>query len=215
MQSSVLQSTERVHSLISRHLEGEEVDAEMWYSIQEQRRLIDDYFKGRSYGHQFVEKLSTVNKTKPEKKIMWYAVTVNPDTSKVSLEKFIQKCQNLDTLKWVDGDYVYTIEQRGETVEHMGEGYHAHMLLPSLKCMSDVVCNLKKRFPDSAVYVPPPMADVSMYHKYHDYIKGNKEPHKMAKVALDGPWREANRIPVKWEFSALTCVENPTDEVVD
>lgn len=191
-----------------------ENEALLWSAIHAQKTLLDDWARGRSYGRQYIAKMDEVKKTiRPQaNRIRYYAVTVNPDTTKVPLSRFIAKCQDMEALRYVE-DYVYTIEQRGNSEETMGQGYHTHMIIVSKMCPSDLMCNLKKRFKDCAIHIPPPQEHLEGYKKYWEYLKGNKsDEDKMIKVHYDHQWRASQSIPIKWGFSADTCVENPHDE---
>jgi len=62
--------------------------------------------------------------------ILYYFVTINPDTSKISLDDFITKVKNMLSKVCVSSPSYAVIEQRG-TLEkdNVGTGYHAHLLL--------------------------------------------------------------------------------------
>ena len=62
--------------------------------------------------------------------ILYYWVTISPDTTKITIEDFVKKVKNLLCKNCVASPSYAVIEQRG-TIENnnIGEGFHAHCLL--------------------------------------------------------------------------------------
>lgn len=104
---------------------------------------------------------------------------VNPDDVMSAIQKYSKKtCINTIS--------VYH-EQRGETIEEMGMGYHIHMVVEFNKLMakSDVIreaYNPFRGFVDSQSKVD---VRVKRDDKVYDYLTGSKKPEKMARVAID------------------------------
>lgn len=62
--------------------------------------------------------------------ILYYWITISPDTSKITLEEFLKKIKNLLCKNCIASPSYAVIEQRG-TIEddNIGHGFHAHCLV--------------------------------------------------------------------------------------
>ncbi len=89
-------------------------------------------------------------------KYIW--VCVNPN-SLITLEEFLKVIKKAMSKIWMqDTDYLYVLEQRGETIEELGKGFHFHMLYvrPENKKYSEVMRELANTFNKTC--------DTSNYH---------------------------------------------------
>ena len=83
--------------------------------------------------------------------ILYYWVTISPDTTKITIEDFVKKVKNLLCKNCVASPSYAVIEQRG-TIENnnIGEGFHAHCLLKRTNfenySSSQFIRNLKNPF---------------------------------------------------------------------
>jgi hypothetical protein len=120
-------------------------------------------------------------------------ITINPDNSKVVINDFKELVEQSINKKWILGEVYYTFEQRGENLEEMGKGFHAHILMNrNGKRPSEIhreyfntfkhVCGNKKH------------VDVRInknFSETFDYISGKKfKDEKQKKQDIDVLWRQ-------------------------
>ena len=68
--------------------------------------------------------------TKPRsRKVTHLFITINPDTTKISLTDFIAKIHKIATFKCFTSGSTYSFEQRAAYPGDMGKGYHTHMVM--------------------------------------------------------------------------------------
>lgn len=129
-------------------------------------------------------------------------LTINPK-SDVSLQNFkerVEKAANRTMFK----DYLYVYEQRGDTEDSMGNGFHSHLLLKRnldyKPCK--VISNLKNSFKDMTLV---DNKEIFNYHwlddKYKkdkvEYITGLKTGlNKDSKQEMDRIWRKHEDLEV-------------------
>lgn len=129
----------------------------------------------------------------------YYFITVNPKPD-TNLDVFLKLLANFVKRKPVL-DYVYVIEQRGETIEEVGKGFHSHILVswdPKMSkrvrqfcgetfkrvigCNSNKIININK--------IPK-----EYYKDKIDYMTGLKwDPEKDQKIKIDLIFRQKNNI---------------------
>lgn len=146
-----------------------------------------------------IEKLKELHKSKIELSQNFYFLTINPDTSKVSLQTFLKTIEKAISKKWITY-YIYVIEQRGETLEEAGKGYHTHIIFNKGKKHSEVIREMSNSFKK--------MCDVSNYHLFNlkrigdeeknrkiEYITGQKaDEEKHLKQSIDKIFREKEKL---------------------
>lgn len=127
-------------------------------------------------------------------------INVNP-ASNISLFSFLKIIDKFIKRKYIL-DYLYVLEQRGESLEELGKGFHLHMIIKKKESKS--FNTLTK----DAGMVFNPMCDTSNYHffntqyikecdmeKRRNYIIGRKaDPKKHLKQDMDIIWRKENNI---------------------
>jgi len=158
--------------------------------------------------NHIIENIGLTTKVKKINQIKNYThifLTINPPPS-MALNDFINTIdKTLTTSKglkqWIEG-YLYVLEQRGETIEEIGKGFHTHILIKLIghKKKSHIDRELKNNWKNTL--------DIDNYHilniKYIDndeairkqnYILGaKKEDIKHKKQELDVIWRENNSL---------------------
>lgn len=119
-----------------------------------------------------LDKIEKLRKLKdPDIVKEWYFLTVNPDTSKVSLREFMKTIEKSLSKKWINY-YIFVIEQRGETEEELGRGFHTHIIFNKGIKHCKVVKEMSNTFKN--------MCDVSNYHLFN--IKNIGEQEKLRKI---------------------------------
>jgi len=72
--------------------------------------------------------LKEIQENQNEKfKSQFLFITINPKPT-VNLIDFLKVCEKCCIKSWIN-KYCYVIEQRGETLEELGKGFHMHMLI--------------------------------------------------------------------------------------
>lgn len=141
----------------------------------------------------------------------WYFITVRPppDASwgrfKLDWEHWIEKWEN----KWIEYCYVY--EQKGETEDELGKGFHVHCrLLTSAQNYypSHIHRDLSRIF----TYVARQCIDVQPIrnlNKCIDYMSGNKpEEEKLKAVAMDTIWRQTVGLAAEVKKNTRLTIED-------
>lgn len=128
-------------------------------------------------------------------------ITINP-VETVELSKFLKKVKSCVSKKWID-EYLYVIEQRGDSDETVGSGFHCHMFIyhrNETKKWSDVkrevqssfnsVCNTAKSNCLKIMNVTTQNA----YDNFLNYMIGLKKDkgNKRIKQEFDKVFREKN-----------------------
>lgn len=123
-------------------------------------------------------------------------ITINPDPAvnlsvKCMYDKLCKVCKSTRIV-----EYLFSIEQRGETIEEMGKGIHCHILI---KHVFPKFCKLQQHFYNNFKQVIGNIKhidiryckNVSDVNNRINYIKGEKnDDSKMHKVEIDRMWRK-------------------------
>jgi hypothetical protein len=123
-------------------------------------------------------------------------ITVNPDPKynlsvKAMYDKLCKLCKSTRII-----EYLFSIEQRGATLEDMGHGIHAHILI---KHKFPKFCKLHGHFYNAFKTVIGNVKHIDIKHCKNisdvsnriSYIKGDKlEDFKKCKVEIDKIWRK-------------------------
>lgn len=134
----------------------------------------------------------------------WYMLTVRPphdtnfNTFKHNWEHFVSTWSN----KWIS--YIYVYEQKGETPENAGHGFHVHCLFNTSTpnyYPSHVARDAIREFP----YVNKACIkaeSVKCITRAFEYLDGKKEnADKEAAVAIDALWRETLGLPASVKYN--------------
>lgn len=132
-------------------------------------------------------------------KIDYFFITVNPKPG-TDLQIFLKLLANFCKRKPVI-DYVYNIEQRGETEADCGTGIHSHMLLYWNADMSGKIRQyLGETFKRVIGFNNNNIININKIPSEYvldkmDYLEGNKwDTEKDAKIKIDKLFREKNNI---------------------
>jgi len=106
------------------------------------------------------------NKTK------YIFLTINPN-AQITLLEFIKTIEKMMTKSWIT-NYLYVIEQRGETLEELGKGFHFHLILekPQAKSYQHMIRELSN--------TANKVCDTSNFHFFN--IKNISEEEKERKI---------------------------------
>jgi len=148
-------------------------------------------------------------------KQVFYFLTVNPKPD-VKLEFFQKQICNFIKRKPIS-DWAYSIEQRGETIETMGKGFHAHFLLTweskSAGKIRQYAGESFKRCIGSNTnnIVNINKIDDTMYQDKMDYLNGLKwDTEKDEKIKIDILFRAKNNISCIYKKDGLQEVPDAT-----
>jgi len=132
-------------------------------------------------------------------KVDYFFLTVNPKPD-VKLDLFLKLLGNFVKRKPVV-DFVYTIEQRGETESECGKGFHSHILLTWDSSMSSKVRQYSgetfKRIigSNNNKIININRIPKEFYQDKLDYMNGLKwDSEKESKIKMDLIFREKNNI---------------------
>jgi len=139
----------------------------------------------------------------------WYMLTIRPPSGKVALTTFtadvhkhVQKWKN----HWVSYEYVF--EQKGETLETMGTGFHTHIIIETNR-PNYYPSHIKKSAATDFPYTNQRAIDVATLKnvvRAKEYIRGCKQAiEKEPAVVMDKPWRAANKLSDL--YNGLTEIE--------
>lgn len=155
----------------------------------------------------FKSKLSTIENTNGER---WYFITVRPphdtiwETFKSDCESFVHKWK----YKWLECTYVF--EQKGETEENIGFGFHWHMRIATDTVNyypSHIKRDLIKIFNyvnKACIKVEP----IKCLERTIEYMKGDKKSKdKELACAMDILWRAKQGIPAEVKVVARQAIE--------
>jgi len=142
-------------------------------------------------------------KPSPKKINGWCLITINPDTTKISLERFISVMEKTFHRKMFKSA-TYVFEQRGEDADDLGRGYHCHAIVQLTEGSKpkDVRRDLVRSFVKckNPTCGNPKHIDVRRLPTSRDkqnayaYISGEKDASKTDKTLMDFEWREINNI---------------------
>jgi len=130
----------------------------------------------------------------------YYFLTVNPDTSKITLPVFLKTIQKALSKRWISY-YEYVIEQRGETEEELGKGYHTHIIFNKGIKHCKVVLEMQNSFKKILDFESPYIRnwfnlkniDDDEKERKTSYILDRKaDPEKWKKQDMDIIFRQKN-----------------------
>jgi len=145
-----------------------------------------------------IEKLRQLHTLNIEVKKEWYFLTINPRPD-ITLTEFMKTIVKALKKRWINY-YIMVIEQRGETEEELGKGFHTHIIfnkgIKHCKVIKEMSNTFKK------------MCDTSNYHLFNiksigeeekkrkiEYILGEKaDDGKHLKQQMDKIFRERNKL---------------------
>ena len=149
-------------------------------------------------------------KRKEDNKPFWF-ITISPKPE-ADFNEFKSAIEDVSTFCWVEKCY-WTFEQRGATLEKMGTGFHAHIILEKYNIApSKLKSIMKNKF--SKFIVVDKFIDnkINILEKKKpflqdklDYIMGKKiDSDKPEKCEIDKKWREKLQMELFYSFDILT-----------
>ena len=134
-----------------------------------------------------------------EKNYPWWHLTVNVNYKVVNQDMAMKKLHKFLEKSFVK-QYVYSIEQRGETEEEMGKGLHFHILVEQnardlstfktgVKNSFNKICDVSNR----EILCFKPKVDTQAFKDCYRYIHGVKvDEEKHNRIEIDNKFREKN-----------------------
>lgn len=115
-----------------------------------------------------------------------------PPVFKDNLDQLKEKMAKLVKWKWI-GIYTWSVEQRGTSLETLGEGLHIHLLNKpkAKKRPSHIIREVSQLFKIKKNFVDVDTKnDLEIYNTRQAYIRGNKVDTKLDKVKMDYLFRK-------------------------
>lgn len=143
--------------------------------------------------HQAKQYLGTLKGSKGQSKIVWLTINPKPQISFSDFKKTVDKFLTRTFVRNVK--YVY--EQRGETEETMGKGFHVHILYDKDKCvspsqMTTYIQNSFKHCVGNLKSIDIKFYLTAIREEKEQYLLGNKwNEDKSPKLAIDIKWRQS------------------------
>lgn len=136
----------------------------------------------------------------------WILITIRPkDETLVRLQEVTNR---IVSKKWLKDKCLYVYEQKGETIEELGQGMHVHILAKLIgmkhgnkqkskkQCLDEIISTcrtFKLNIEDNCIDAKVgPKRDVQQVIGYLTGVKASEEKHKAQK--MDILWREKNGI---------------------
>lgn len=154
-----------------------------------------------------------IRKTKEKITGNWFWITLRPsDEHRNRFKDFRYICERdyIPRKMFLNGSYCW--EQKGETIDDIGKGYHLHMLincrtgLMKPQVIKDTKSTFKKFFngdvPDAFVQVDYVRTEAD-YNRMDMYMDGAKtDDWKDPACAMDIPWRESLGLISRYQVQA-------------
>lgn len=158
-------------------------------------------------------------KDKAEKLLTKYIfLTVNPEPT-ISLKMFRDIIEKVVKKKWML-NYIYVIEQRGNTPDEMGRGFHCHFLIDvENKKHSEAIRELKNTFKKVCDVSYSSCFNIKNIKEEHlkrviKYITGvKKDAFKHPKQLIDRVFRDTNHISKYYHRGELNKLIEINEEV--
>lgn len=158
--------------------------------------------------HNEVKKMDKIYKE--NKKPFWF-ITICPKPG-ADFNEFKSSIEDISTFIWVDKCY-WCFEQRGETLENAGEGFHAHVILEKYNIapskLKTIMKNKFSKFITVDKYIDNKINLLQKQKEFLqdklDYIMGLKQDEtKPLKCEIDKKWREQLNLKLFYQFDILT-----------
>ncbi len=149
-------------------------------------------------------------KRKENNKPFWF-ITISPKPD-ANFEDFKNCINDVSTFIWVEKCY-WCFEQRGTTLEDMGTGFHAHIILEKYNIapskLKSIMKNKFSKFVTVDKYINNKINILEKKREFLqdklDYIMGEKiDEDKPLKVDIDKKWRDKLDMKLFYSFDILT-----------
>lgn len=147
-----------------------------------------------------------------------YWIGISPDNSKISLSTFSTICKKFVERVPVE-KFVLAYEQRGKSVQEMGNGFHAHIMIwvkkgsKSWRSKAEILRDCQSTFNKCCV---PECINVQITNNPKEIIQNylvdyaSKDEHKIATKEIDLMWRNQYGIKNIYENEDVTlCLSSP------
>lgn len=156
---------------------------------------------------RFTSRMKQVTESNGER---WYFITVRPPhtttwlTFKSVCEAFCNKWQH----KWIECTYVF--EQKGESEESLGHGFHWHMRFATNTVNyypSHILRDLTKHF-DFVAKNCIKVETIKSLERCIEYMQGDKKSDaKKLACDMDIIWRQQNDIPAEVKYKTRQAID--------
>lgn len=146
--------------------------------------------------------LETVNKEvhpPKDKSEQWYFITIRPDSKVAKFNDFYEIMKKYTDRKMFL-EFSLFFEQKGESNETLGEGFHAHLIAnTTVKCWAECMRNTESTFKHwlNKKLLTANNIDIKVANNPEGIIEGycteykHKDGHKQATKEWDEKWRQA------------------------
>lgn len=128
---SIVTKAKKEASKVADTMELSGHDWKEWYSktydsvIEREMKLFDEYIDLASNLH---DRFTSIKQGIDPNKKKWFMITIRPDCNKITFDMFYTKVLSfLDRKCFLKGSYSF--EQKGESNDSLGQGFHAHIIV--------------------------------------------------------------------------------------
>lgn len=145
----------------------------------------------------------------PQNDKKYYFLTINPPPN-IDLRVFLKAIQKALSKKWITY-YEYVIEQRGETLEELGKGFHTHIIfnngIKHCKVVSEMTNSFKKILDFGSPYIGnwfklKNIDEDEMKRKTSYILDRKSEPEKWLKQDMDIIFREKFGLQKSYKYDS-------------
>lgn len=125
-------------------------------------------------------------------KVKYLFVTLNPDDCTL-----VQLKNIINVIKYKYCIYSYVFEQRGDNIEHIGDGKHIHMILKKESTVSDMLRRLFSSLKKTNLFDDIQKIDIQKISDkdgVEHYMQGKKNPIKLPCYDITVMWRIRNKL---------------------
>lgn len=178
------------------------------------RKRIKSQLENNCYKNKYIQDIYNKDMQIIDDNKPWYFITISPKED-IKLADFRTKIHNITKWKiFQKGYYVY--EQRGDTPDTIGTGFHVHILLEKynieykrlIRRLEDTFknfCGKPYKNTINVVRKKPEHARETL----SEYMKGNKQEDKQQKCDFDAIWRKKENIQDIYSWDCSDGQDNP------
>jgi hypothetical protein len=171
-----------------------------WWQYDWKDESWDDYFnrkvKREIDDMEYAKKMYNMYKGL-EKKIKWWMVTIRPKYEDTSFEVFKEHVEfYVSELPYINLEYAF--EQKGESLEDLGKGFHVHIIFSTEKVnywQSHILRDIKRKKYKFLEYTKANCIQVDSIvclQRAQEYIRGIKnDDAKELSCSFDEEWRKS------------------------
>lgn len=145
----------------------------------------------------------------------WYFITIRPDQSKINLYEFLRLCEKYVKRKCFK-DFTLTFEQKGQTLEDLGNGFHCHIVADSTwrskgEALRDTISTFNKCCAANCIEIKPTRNPDNIIENYMINYK-SEDGHKEVTKQWDYIWRENNNLKSLYRPDDTILSSSPVTE---